>query len=149
MRVDETPAGDSSKREYPCATQSRHRPIDIYELPDCLPHTVVEGGPAGLEVIKPLELLVLDHADPAGQHEVIRDTTRLLEHPLARPESSLMPASHCPEMVVRWLHETSIYFMFNFVFTSPEFLRIWVKCTMIARSSRRDHGEHGHNKELV
>ena len=62
---------------------------------------------------------------------------------------SIMPASHCPEMVARWLHETSIYFMFNFVFTSPEFSRIWVKCTMIARSSRRDHGEHGHNKELV
>ena len=60
-----------------------------------------------------------------------------------------MPASHCPEMVARWLHETSIYFMFNFVFTSPEFSRIWVKCTMIARSSRRNHGEHGHNKELV
>jgi hypothetical protein len=43
-----------------------------------------------------------------------------------------MPASHCPEMVARWLHETSIYFMFNFVFTSPEFSRIWVKCAMIA-----------------
>ena len=39
-----------------------------------------------------------------------------------------MPASHCPKMVARWLHETSIYFMFNFVFTSPEFSRIWVKC---------------------
>ena len=89
VRVDETPAGDSSKREYPCATQSRHRPIDIYELPDCLAHTVVEGGPAVPEVIEPLELLVRDHADPAGQHAVIRDTTRLLEHPLAQPESSL------------------------------------------------------------
>ena len=91
VRVDETPEGDSSEREYPCVTQSRHRPIDIYdyELPDCLPHTVVEGGPAGPEVIEPLALLVRDHADPAGQHAVIRDTTRLLEHPLARPESSL------------------------------------------------------------
>ena len=47
MRVDETSAGDSSGREYPCAIQSRHRPIDLYELPDYLPHTVVEGGPAG------------------------------------------------------------------------------------------------------
>ena len=89
VRVEETPAGDSSEREYPCAIQSRHRPIDIYELPDCLAHTVVEGGPAGPEVIEPLELLVLDHADPAGQHAVIRDTTILLEHPLTRPESSL------------------------------------------------------------
>ena len=74
VRVDETPAGDSSEREYPGVTQSRHRPIDIYELPDCLPHTVVEGGPAGPEVIKPLALLVHDHADPAGQHAVMRNT---------------------------------------------------------------------------
>jgi hypothetical protein len=47
------------------------------------------------------------------------------------------------------------------VFTSPEFSRIWVKCTMIAAMllllQMRDHdeqllhahGEHGHNKELV
>ena len=28
------------------------------------------GGPAGPEVIEPLELLVLDHVDPAGQHAV-------------------------------------------------------------------------------
>ena len=89
MRVDETPAGDSSGREYPCAKQNRHRPIDISELPDGLGHTIVEGGPVGPEVIEPLELLVLDHADPAGQHAVIRDTTRLLEHPLTRPDSSL------------------------------------------------------------
>ena len=44
VRVDETPAGDSSEREYPCATQNRHRPIDIYELPDGPAHTVVEGA---------------------------------------------------------------------------------------------------------
>ena len=49
----------------------------------------MEGGPAGPESIEPLELLVLDHADPAGQLAVIRDTTRLLEHPLAWPKSSL------------------------------------------------------------
>ena len=88
LRVDETPAGDSSRREYPCAKQNRHRPIDIYELSDGLGH-VVEGGPVVPEVIEPLELLVLDHADTAGQHAVIRDTTRLLEHPLTRPDSSL------------------------------------------------------------
>ena len=33
--------------------------------------------------------MVLDPADPAGQHAVIRDTVRLLEHPLTRPDSSL------------------------------------------------------------
>ena len=74
VRVDETLAGDSSEREYPCVTQSRHRPIDTYELPDCLPHTVVEGGPAGPEVMEPLALLVCDHADPAGQHAVMQNT---------------------------------------------------------------------------
>ena len=52
-------------------------------------HTVVEGGPVGPEVIEPLELLVLDHADLAYQHAVIRDTTRLLEHPLTQSDSSL------------------------------------------------------------
>ena len=87
--VDETPAGDSSQREYPGATQNRLRPIDIYELPDCPAHTVVEGGPVGPEVIEPIELLVLDHADPAGQHAVIRKTTSLSKHPRVRPELSL------------------------------------------------------------
>ena len=88
VRVDETPAGDSSGREYPCTEQNRHRPIDIYELPDGFGHTVVEGGPVGPEVIEPLELLVLDHADPDGQHAVIQDTARLLEHPLTLPDWS-------------------------------------------------------------
>ena len=49
----------------------------------------MEGGPVGPEDIEQLELLVLGHADPAGQHAVIRDTTILLEHPLTRPDSSL------------------------------------------------------------
>ena len=79
----------SKPAKYPCAEQNRHRPIDISELPDGFGHTVVEGGHVGPEVIEPLELLVLDHANPAGQHAVIRDTARLLEHPLTRPDSSL------------------------------------------------------------
>ena len=49
----------------------------------------MEEGPVGPEVIEPLELLNLDHADPTGQHAVIRNTTSLLQHPLVRPESSL------------------------------------------------------------
>ena len=77
VRVDETPAGDSSGREYPCTEQNRHRPIDISELSDRFGHTAVEGGPVGPEVIEPLELLVLDHADPAGQHAVIWDTASI------------------------------------------------------------------------
>ena len=40
VRVDETPAWDSSGQDYPCATQNRHRPMDIYELPDSLAHTI-------------------------------------------------------------------------------------------------------------
>ena len=63
--------------------------MDIYELPDSLAHTVVEGGPVGPEVKEPLALLVLDHADPAGQHADIQNTTSLLEHLLAQPEPSL------------------------------------------------------------
>ena len=71
VRVDETPAGDSSGQDSPCVTQNRHRPMDIYELPDSIAHTVVEGGPVGPEVTGSLALLVLDHADPVGQHAAI------------------------------------------------------------------------------
>ena len=87
--VDETPAGDSSEQDSPCATQNRHQPMDIYELPDSLAHTVVEGGPVGPKVTEPLALLVLDHADPVGQHAAIQNTTSTLEHLPAQPELSL------------------------------------------------------------
>ena len=48
VRVDKTSAGDSSGQDSPCATQNR--PMDIYELPDSLAHTVVEGGHVDPEV---------------------------------------------------------------------------------------------------
>ena len=35
----------------------------------------MEGGPVGPEVKEPLALLVLDNADPPGQHAVIQITT--------------------------------------------------------------------------
>ena len=89
VRVDEIPAGDSSGQDSPCVTQNRHRPMDIYELPDILAHTVVEGGPVGPEVTEPLALLVLDHADPVGQHAAIQNATSTLEHLPAQPEQSL------------------------------------------------------------
>ena len=89
VRVDETPAWDSSEQDYPCATPNRHQPMDIYELPDSLAPTLVEGSHVGPKVKEPLELLVLDHANPAGQHAVIQNTTSLLEHPLAQPEPFL------------------------------------------------------------
>ena len=89
MRVDETLAGDSSRQDSPCVTQNRHRPMDIYELPDSLAHTVVEGGPVGPEVTEPLALLVLDHADPVGQHAAIQNAMSTSEHLPAQPEPSL------------------------------------------------------------
>ena len=89
MRVDETPAGDSSGQDSPCATQNRHWPMDIYELPDSLAHTVVEGGPVGPEVTEPLALLVLDHADPVGQHADIQNATSTLEHLPAQPAGTV------------------------------------------------------------
>ena len=139
VRVDETPVGDASGREYPRAEQNRQRPIDISELHDGPGYTVVAGGPVGpcetpspsseesqdplehavlihadpagqpaavgtlspsdcypagpagpciaggpvgpyvyLQVLEPFEQLVLDHADPAGQHAVIQDTVESL-----------------------------------------------------------------------
>ena len=89
VRVDETLTGDSSGQDSPCVTHNRHRPMDIYELPDSLAHTVVDGGPVGPEVTEPLALLVLDHADPVGQHAAIQNTTSMLEHLPAQPEPSL------------------------------------------------------------
>ena len=89
VRVDETPAGDSSGQDSPCVSQNRHQPMDIYELPDSLAHTVVEGDPVGPEVTEPLALLVLDHADLVGQHAAIQNATSALEHLPAQPEPSL------------------------------------------------------------
>ena len=150
VRVDETPTGDASGREYSHAEQNRQWPIDTSESHDSPGHTVVAGGPIGpcetpspssgesqdplehavlihadpagqpavvgmlspsdcypvgragpcvagglvgpddyLQVLEPLELLVLDHADPAGQHAVIRDTVKLLEHPRTLPDTTL------------------------------------------------------------
>ena len=57
VRVDETAAGNYSEQDYPCATQNRHRPIDIYELPDGLAHTVVERGPDGQKLQNHLIML--------------------------------------------------------------------------------------------
>ena len=72
VRVDEPPAGDSSEQESPCDSQNLRRPMDTDNLPNSLVHTVVQGGPVGPQGIEPLALLVLDHADPAGEHAVIQ-----------------------------------------------------------------------------
>ena len=47
LRVDETPAGDSSEQYSPCDSQNRRRPMDTDNLPNSLAHTVVQGGPVG------------------------------------------------------------------------------------------------------
>ena len=52
MRVDETPAGDSSGREYPRAEQNRQQPIDISELHDgpglpCMGEMLISPDVAG------------------------------------------------------------------------------------------------------
>ena len=55
---------------------------------DCYPAgpvgLYVAGGPDGpgdcLQVLQPFEQVVLDHADPAGQHAIVLDTAEPLEH---------------------------------------------------------------------
>ena len=62
-------------------------PSDCYPAGPAGPY--VAGSPVAPEVKELLALLVLDHADPAGQHAAIQNTTCLLEHLPARPEPSL------------------------------------------------------------
>ena len=63
---------EPSEQESPCDSQNRRRPMDTDNLQNSLVHTVVQGGPVGPQGIEPLAPLVLDHADPAGQHAVIQ-----------------------------------------------------------------------------
>ena len=63
--------------------------MDMDNLLNNLAHTVVQGGPVGPQGIEPLALLVRDHADPAGQHDVIQKkllcpTGPKVKEPLAR-----------------------------------------------------------------
>ena len=72
VRVDETPARDSSEQEPPCDSQNRRRPMDMNNSLNILVHTVVQGGPVGPQEKEPLALLVLDHADPVGWYAVVQ-----------------------------------------------------------------------------
>ena len=72
VRVDDTPARDSSEQEPPCDSQNRRRPMDMNNSLNILVHTVVQGGPVGPQEKEPLALLVLDHADPVGWYAVVR-----------------------------------------------------------------------------
>ena len=83
VRVDETPAGDASGREFPRAEQNRQRPIDVSELHGgpglpCIgemltfPEVTVNVRPdVTFKVLEPLEHAVLIHAGPAGQHAAV------------------------------------------------------------------------------
>ena len=66
-------------------------PSDCYPAGPAGPY--VAGGPVGpddyLQILEPFEQLVLDHADPAGQHAVIQDAVNSLEHPRTLPDTIL------------------------------------------------------------
>ena len=88
VRVDETPAGDSSEQESPCDSQNRHRPMDTDNLP---------VGPVGPQGIEPLALLVLDHADPAGQHAVIQKKLLGPADPTVKEPLALLVLNHATQ----------------------------------------------------
>ena len=66
-------------------------PSDCYPAGPAGP--CVAGGPVGpddyLQILELFEQLVLDHADPAGQHAVIQDAMDSLEHPRTLPDTTL------------------------------------------------------------
>ena len=75
----------------------QHAAVGKLSPSDCYPAgpagPCVAGGPVGpddyLQVLQPFEQLVLDHADPAGQHAFIQDTVDSLEHPRTLPDKIL------------------------------------------------------------
>ena len=87
----------------------QHAAVGTLSPSDCYPAgpagPYVAGGPAGpddwLQVLEPFEQLVLDHADPAGQHADCLDTVESLEH--SAVESILdgrpMEGITCPELL--------------------------------------------------
>ena len=81
----------------PADPAGQHAAVGTLSPSDCYPAgpagPCVAGGPVGpddyLQVLEPFEQLVLDHADPAGQHAVIQDTVDSLEHPRTLPDMTL------------------------------------------------------------
>ena len=78
-------------------------PSDCYPAGPAVPY--VAEGPVGpddcLQFLEPLEQLVLDHADPAGQHAVILDTAESLEHAVVENilDGRPMEGITCPELL--------------------------------------------------
>ena len=85
-------------------------PSDCYPTGPVGPY--VAGGPVGpgdcLQVLQPFEQVVLDYADPDGQHAVVLDTAEPLEHAVVenilngRPMEGIM----CAEYSLRLLDAT-------------------------------------------
>ena len=75
----------------------QHAAVGMVSPSDCYPAgpagPSVAGGPVGpddcLQVPEPFEQLVLDHADPAGEHTVIQDTVVSSVHPRMLPDATL------------------------------------------------------------
>ena len=92
----ETPSPSSEESQDPLEhavlihadPAGQHAAVGTLSPSDCYPAgpagPYVAGGPDGpddyLQVLEPFEHLVLDHADPAGQHADIQDTVGSLEH---------------------------------------------------------------------
>ena len=78
-------------------------PSDCYPAGPAGPY--VAGGPVGpgdcLQILEPFEQLILDHADPAGQHTVILDTEEPLEHEVVENilDGRPMEGITCPELL--------------------------------------------------
>ena len=78
-------------------------PSDCYPAGPAGPY--VAGGPVGpddyLQALELCEQLVLDHADPAGQDAIIRDTAESPEHAVVEniPDGRPMEGITCPELL--------------------------------------------------
>ena len=78
-------------------------PSDCYPVGPAGPY--VAGGPVGpddyLQALEPCEQLVLDHADPAGQHAVSLDTAESPEHAVVENilDGRSMEGITCPELL--------------------------------------------------
>ena len=78
-------------------------PSDYYPAGPASPY--VAGGPVGpddyLQVLESREELVLDHADPAGQHAVVLDTAESLEYAVVENilDGRPMEGITCPELL--------------------------------------------------
>ena len=94
VRVDETPAGDSSEREYPCATQNRHRPIDIYELPDVLLFSDI-----GLSLVHPYRVHKRGLPHIAFRRNYMSQLRALLPLPAVLPIEGGSPDLACSSVV--------------------------------------------------